>query len=272
VLRRPGDELDSITDFDAVQMRSDLNPTLARQQHDALADAYEAHGVRVHYVEYGRLDKPNSYFIRDLMLMTPEGAIITRPASTVRAGEERLVTQTLGSLGVPILMSVHGHGTFEGADVMWVNRNLCFLAEGLRTNREGADQVERVLREIGVTDVVRIELPWGAMHLDGLLNILDRDLAVVWPRRTPFAVVRTLQERGFRIIEVMDESEAHRALPMNFVALAPGKVLMPAGGPRLRDAYRAAGVECIEVEVGELIKGGGGIHCMTGFLRRDDPE
>ena len=160
-------------------MRADLLPELARAQHDALSDAYRAHGVAVHYVESTRPDKPNAVFVRDLMLMTPEGAIVTRPASTVRAGEERHVAAALTRLGVPILMTVHGHGTFEGADVAWVDRNLCFLAEGLRTNGEGADQVEQMLREIGVGDVVRVGLPYGAMHLDGLLNILDRDLAVV---------------------------------------------------------------------------------------------
>ncbi|HCG30558.1 MAG TPA: amidinotransferase, partial [Chloroflexi bacterium] len=42
LLRRPGSELDDIVDFDAVQMRADLNPDLARAQHDAMADAYEA--------------------------------------------------------------------------------------------------------------------------------------------------------------------------------------------------------------------------------------
>jgi N-dimethylarginine dimethylaminohydrolase len=271
LLRRPGPELDNITDFDAVQMRADLDPQLAREQHDAMADAYEAHGVRVFYVENGRLDKPNSFFIRDLMLMTPEGAIITRPASTVRAGEERFVAEALGRLGVPILMSVHGRGTFEGADVMWVDRDLCFLAEGLRTNTEGANQVERMLLEIGVREVVRVSLPWGAMHLDGLLNFLDRDLAVAWPRRTPYPIVRKLKERGFRVLEVIDEQEAHVALPMNFVALEPGRVLMPRGDGRMRARYEDAGVECIEVEVGELIKAGGGIHCMSGFLKRDEP-
>lgn len=270
LLRRPGPELDQITDYDAVQMRADLDAETARRQHDALADAYESRSVRVFYVENGRLDKPNSYFVRDLMLMTPEGAIITRPASTVRAGEERFVAEALGRLGVPVLMSVHGSGTFEGADVMWIDRATCFLAEGLRTNREGADQVERVLREIGVAEVVRVQLPWGAMHLDGLFNILDRDLAVVWPRRTPFPVVRALRERGFRIIEVVDEREGQECLPMNFVALEPGTILMPSGAERMLSAYREAGVNCIEVEVGELIKGGGGIHCMTGFLRRED--
>lgn len=83
--------------------------------------------------------------------------------------------------------------------------------------------------------------------------------------------VRALRERGFRILEVADEREARNALPMNVIALRPGNVLMPAGGAMLRAAYEAAGVECVEVEAGKFIKAGGGIHCMTGFLRRDDP-
>jgi N-dimethylarginine dimethylaminohydrolase len=269
LLRRPGPELDAVTDFDAMQMRSDLDPEVARAQHDALADAYRAHGVAVYLMEQGRIDKPNAMFVRDLMLMTPEGAIVTRPASTVRAGEERLVAEALGQIGVPILMSVHGRGTFEGADVAWVDEDLCFLAEGLRTNEEGADQVERMLREIGVADVVRVGLPHGAMHLDGLLAIIDRDLAVIWPRRTPFKVVETLRKRGFRFIEVEDEREAQDCLPMNFVALAPGEVLMPSGGTQMREKYEAAGVRCHVVDISECIKAGGGIHCMTGFLKRE---
>ena len=270
LLKRPGPELDAIEDFEAMQMRADLDPALARVQHDDLARAYRDHGVAVHYVKNGRIDKPNAYFCRDLMLMTPLGAIVARPASTVRAGEERYVAEALGRLGVPILLTVHGAGTFEGADVSWVDRDLCFVAEGLRTNREGADQVERALREIGTREVVRVQLPYGAMHLDGLLNFADRDLAVIWPRRTPYLVWQTLRERGFRFIEVEDEVEAQQRLPLNFVALEPGKVLMPRGGERLRPRYEAAGVTCVEVEVGELIKGGGGLHCMTAFLRRDE--
>ena len=269
LLRRPGPELDAVTDFDAMQMRSDLIPDVVRAQHDALAEAYRAHGVAVHHVEQGRIDKPNSMFVRDLMLMTPEGAIVTRPASTVRAGEERLIAEALARLGVPILMSVHGSGTFEGADVAWIDRDLCFLAEGLRTNEEGAEQVERMLREIGVATVVRVGLPHGAMHLDGLLAILDHDLAAIWPRRTPFKVIDVLRKRGFRFVEVEDEDEAQHRLPMNFVALAPGEILMPAGAARMQEQYEAAGVTCHTADIGECIKAGGGIHCMTGFLKRE---
>lgn len=270
LLHRAGPELDGIVDFDAVQMRTDLSPEIARHQHDLLADAYREHGVEVHCVARTRADKPNALFVRDLMAMTPEGAIVARPASTIRAGEERYVAEALARIGVPILMTVHGGGTFEGADLAWVDRDLCFLAEGSRTNREGADQVERMMREIGVREVVRVDLPYGSMHLDGVLNFLDRDLAVVWPRRTPYKVVRTLKARGFRLVEVADEIEAQTRLPMNFVALAPGSVLMPRGGDNLQAAYEAAGVECHTIEIDELIKAGGGLHCMTGFLKRDD--
>lgn len=272
LLRRPGPELDAVVDFDAMQMRSDVDAAKARSQHDGLVAAYRSHGVEVHMVENGRMDKPNSFFLRDLMLMTPEGAIITRPASTVRAGEERFVAEALGRVGVPILMTVHGRGTFEGADVSWVDKDLCFLAEGLRTNKEGADQVERMLLEIGVKQVVRVGLAWGAMHLDGVLNFADKDLATIWPRRTPYEIVRVLKERGFRFVELEDEAEAQGCLPMNFVALAPGKVLMPTGGDKMRAKYEAAGVECHMVDVSELIKAGGGIHCMTGYLKRDEPS
>src|SRR5215218_900263 len=271
LLRRPGPELDAVTDFDAMQMRSDLTADRVREQHDALAGAYRAAGVVVHYVERGRIDKPNAMFVRDLMLMTPEGAIVSRPASTVRAGEERLVTEALGKAGVPILMTVHSSGTFEGADVSWVDKDLCFLAEGLRTNEEGANQVERMLREIWVAEVVRVGLPYGAMHLDGLLNFLDRELAVIWPRRTPYKIVQTLKRRGFRFIEVDDELEAQTCLPLNFVALAPGVALMPEGGDEMRAKYEAAGVTCHTIEIRELIKAGGGIHCMNGFLKREEP-
>lgn len=268
LLRRPGAELDGITDFDAVQMRADVRPDLARAQHDALAEVYRSFGVTVHHVDRVRDDRPNAMFVRDLVLMTPEGAIVARPASTVRAGEERHVAEALAVLGVPILLSVRGRGTFEGADVLWVDRSLAILAEGLRTNREGADQVERLLRELGAA-VVRVGLPYGAMHLDGCLALLDRDLAAIWPNRTPLRAVEALREHGFRIVEVEDEREAFEEMALNGVCLAPGHFLMPAGATAMRRAYESAGVRVDAVDVSELIKAGGAIHCLTGVLRRD---
>lgn len=170
-------------------MRSDDRPEPARAQHDALAATYRAHDVSVHCGERGRDDKPHSMFVRNLVMMTPKCAIIGRPASTIRAGEECLVAEPLGRLGVPMLISVHS----TGADVAGVDEDRCFSVKGLRTNEEGADQVECMPPEIGVARGVQMDLPYGAMHRDGLLTILDGDLAVVWQRRTAHCTVTTMR-------------------------------------------------------------------------------
>src|SRR6476469_9289870 len=134
LLHRPGRELDEIEDFDAAQMRADLRPDLARAQHDDMAAAYREDGIAVHYVEGYRPDKPNQLFCRDLMTMTPEGAILARPASTVRAGEERYVAEAPGRARVAIPNGLHRNRPFEGAGGILAGPDLLFVPEGLRTN------------------------------------------------------------------------------------------------------------------------------------------
>jgi N-dimethylarginine dimethylaminohydrolase len=270
LLRRPGPEIDAVVDHNTALWLEPMDPDLARTNHDALAEAYRANGVTVHYVENGRLDKPNSHFIRDLMLMTPQGAIVARPASRQRAGEERFVAEALGHLGVPVLMTVHGEGTFEGADVALAGPELAFLAEGQRTNAAGADQVEWALRQVGYRQVVRVRLlpPYITVHLDGVLSLVDRNLALVKPRRTPVQAVEALLDHGFRLLEITSED---RHMPGNAVALAPGHLVMPAGNPRTKQLLEEAGCTITEIDICEIQKSGGAMHCMTGFLKRDDP-
>ena len=269
LMRRPGIEIDDVADPNAALWTESMeDPDLTRAQHDALAEIYRQHGVDVHYVESGRTDRPNAHFVRDLMLMTPEGAIVTRPASQQRSGEERFVAEALGRLGVPVLMTIHGEGTFEGADVVLVNPEMAVLAEGLRTNTAAVDQVEWALRQVGYEQIVRVQLPYGTVHLDGVLSVVDRDLAMIRFRETPLAAVEALRDRGFRIIEVSFED---RHMPENVVALAPGHLVMPAGNPRTQRMLEDAGCTIVEIEMRELQKSGGAMHCATGFLKRDDP-
>jgi N-dimethylarginine dimethylaminohydrolase len=179
----------------------------AQSQHDGIARAFQEEGVDVHYVQPESRPSPNQMFIADLMFMTPEGAILARPASTVRAGEERQVARRLAALGVPILRSVRGNGTFEGADAAWINPQTVILGRGLRTNNEGAAQVTSTLKEMGV-EVAQVDLPYGTMHLMGMLRFVDRDLAIAWPKRLVHRGVEALREHGLRVAFVPDEAEA----------------------------------------------------------------
>jgi len=155
------------------------------------------------------------------------------------------------------------------ADVAVVSRDLVFVAEGQRTNRDGARQVAQAFRDAGVEQVEIVQLPYGCGHLDGMLNIIDRDLALIYPTQLPWRVYELLKARGFRFLDVPDAGEARHGMAINMVPLAPGVVVMPAGNPVTRAALEAHGVTCLEAEVDELMKGAGSVHCMTGVVHRE---
>ena len=268
LLHRPGPELGTPADPKAAQLLGPLALDRAQAQHDALAAALQASGVTVHMVEPPLEPAPNQMFVADLLFMTPEGAILGRPASTVRAGEERWVARRLAALGVPIVRSVSGRGTFEGADAAWLDDGTVLLGRGLRTNAAGAAQVAAVLAEMGVT-TLQTELPPGAMHLMGQLRFADRDLALGWPGRVDAAAERALREHGYEIHWLPDEAEIVRGGALNFVTLGPRQILMAAGNAVTQRFYESLGIGCQTIEVDELLRAAGGIGCLTGVLHRE---
>jgi len=267
LVHRPGLEIESIGNANEVLMLQALDAVLVRNQHDRLVEAYRAAGVSVLNVEPDKIPPPNQMYVTDLFFMTPEGVILARPASTVRAGEERFVANKLVELGIPILRCVRGRGVFEGADAQWINSNAVILATGLRTNVEGATQVASLLTELDV-EVVQVRLPHEAMHLMGTLRFVAKDLAICWRTRTPDAAVEALRDYGYDVAFIPDENEAKFGMALNFVTLGPKHIVMPAGNPKTQSFYEHIGIKCITVEVDELHKGAGGIGCLTGIIKR----
>ena len=267
LLHRPGPELTAADDPNEALLLEPLDLARAQAQHEAIAQAYRDAGVTVYYLEAER-PSPNQMFMADLFFMTPEGAILARPASTVRAGEERQTARRLAELGIPIVRSVSGHGTFEGADAMWLDEQTVILGRGLRTNDEGAAQVTAVLHQMGV-EVIQVDLPYGTMHLMGMLRLVDRDLALAWPRRLVHRGVEALQERGYTVAFIPDEAEAEWGHALNVVTLAPRRILMTAHAPVTQAFYESLGIACHVVEIDELVKAAGAIGCLTGVLMRE---
>jgi arginine deiminase len=268
LLHRPGAELEASRNPNEVQMLEPIDVARAGEEHDALAEAYRGAGVAVYEVEPAATPRPNQMFCADLLLLTPQGAIVARPASTVRAGEEREVARRLADLGIPILRSISGEATFEGADAAWLDARTVAVGHGLRTNRRGIEQVAAVLADMRV-DVIAADMPFGTMHLMGMLRIVDRDLAVAWPRRTPHVVVQACRERGMQVIFLpeVDDYQMNRAV--NFVTLAPRRILLEAGYTKVQAFYERHGIECVSVAASELVKAAGGFGCLTGVLERE---
>ncbi|MEM1161133.1 MAG: arginine deiminase family protein, partial [Pseudomonadota bacterium] len=267
LLCRPGPEI-IVDDFDAAQQLAPLDLEKAQIEHDQLVKAYRTAGVDVLIVNDVPAPPPNRMFCADLFVMTPEGALLARPASTVRAGEEVAVAEVLAAARVPILRTLTGTATFEGADLMWLAPDQAIIGRGLRTNQTAIDQIMGALAEIGVATTA-VDMPFGTMHLMGMLRIVDRDLAIAWPRRTPHAAVTALRDRGYEVAFLPDETAAQMNRALNFVTLAPRQILMPGGNEPFAAWYRSLGIEVIETPMFELRKAAGAVGCLTGIVARE---
>ena len=257
LMRRPGREVES---FDAAAVRFSDEPIdveLMRQQHDAVADVYRQNGVKVYY----------AVFCRDLLFMTPEGAILTRPGMAARRGEERYVAKALSDIGVPIIKTVSGDGFFEGANAMWVDRHTCVVSTGSRCNRSGFEQVRTELERMDVA-VYHMQQPYSNIHIDGIMNPASNEAIMVHASQVPYDIIDMLKKKGFKILEVPSQTELREHFSCNFVALEPGRVLMPEGSPRAQELLEKNGIQVETINISEIIKGKGALHCITAFLKR----
>lgn len=268
LMYRPGKEVEK---FNANEVRFSDEPVdveLMRKQHDNLAQIYREHGVEVHYVEKQREDRPNAVFCRDLMFMTPEGAIVSRPGMAARRGEERYISLALSKLGVPIVRTINGDGIFEGANAMWINRKTIVLSTSSRANKSGYEQVKYELEKMGVDNIIPMQIPYSNIHIDGIMNMASEEIVMIHASQVPYDVCNALKKLGCKILEAPSTTEVRKTFGCNFVALKPGLVVMPEGNPRCQELLENNGVKVITVDVSEIIKGKGAIHCVTAFLKR----
>ena len=263
----PSDSLHDLDDPDRWLLLERVDLARLRRQAQGLQACYESLGVTVH-VDRAPEAPPNYLFMRDLFFTCDEGAVLGRSAAPARAGEERLAARALAELGVPILHTTRGTAFFEGADALWVDAQTVLVGLGRRTNREGLEQLSRVLAPMGVR-CLPIELPGGTQHLLGVVAFADRDLALMRADRDSPALVQLLEGRGYQILRLPATPEITHTLAMNIVCVSPREVVMPAGAPATRRLLEAAGVRCHEVEIGEYARAAGGPGCATGILRRD---
>lgn len=292
IVHRPGFEAafgDEDPDFLNLPMGlPDL--TAMQAQHDAFVAALVENDVEVI-----RLDAPSppigtygiplrSATYTHETLMVKGGAVICRCAPAYKRGLEYFQARTIGALGCPILYTVHGKGFFESSNAVWLDKRSLPLAIGQRANAEGVRQVSSVLQDFGVDDVHVVHLPGplntrnaqtggsgGAFHLDMVFGVAAPRIAVIYPACVGYEFIDyLLHTKGFDLIEI--PAAEVNGCPSNFLAIEPGKVLMPAGNPIVTAELRKRGVTVIEVELGEFTKAGGGPTCMTMPLIRDEEK
>lgn len=228
-----------------------------------LVNAYRENGVIVHEVDAHK-ELEVQTFARDFGAMVKEGAIIGKFRHPARQKETEVYEQKLKELGIPVIARVNA-GCFEGGDFWMIDDHT--LAFGLvdRTDQAGVDNLREQLAKYGYT-VVGVPVPPANLHLDMVFNIVAEKVCIAATEQLPYNFIQMLKRRNYKIIDVPSELVYKHGC--NVQALGNGKVLGIENNKSVNEAMEAEGIEVIKLPLEQILKAGGGPHCMTFPVRR----
>ena len=236
----------------------------AQAQHAELVAAYKHFGVNIHMATPSS-ELPMQVYTRDSSVMTPYGAIITAMSQWWRRGENYAAIREYEALGIPIYDMVTA-GAFEGGDFNVIEEGTLLLGcGGARSQEEAVNQIATWMRAEG-WEVRLAFFDEYYVHIDLMVVPIAEKLTAVCLDCTEPGIVDWLKGKGHEIVDVPFQDTM--ALGCNFMSLGKSRVIAPATSKVLIGKLKAIGFEVAEVEMSEISKTGGGIHCMAQALRR----
>ena len=242
----------------------DLQTAMA--QHEQMVAIYEENGVCCHYLLPDETLHRN-FFARDSSAMTPWGALICHMQLKVRRADYVTAIQFYQENNIPIWnFATAGH--FEGGDFVILEPGKVLIGFcGERSEKEGAEQIAQMVRREG-WEALTVPINREFVHMDGLVVPLDEKLLVSCLDGLEPWVVDQLKAWGFSFVDVPYREAKN--LGVNLVALGNHKVLSMQGANELNAKMRALGFEVYDPDMSMFTLGGGGVHCLSQALCRDN--
>ena len=220
----------------------------ALAQHTAYVEALKGAGLEVIVLEPDDA-YPDSVFVEDTAVLTPECAVITNPGAPSRRGETERIEETVREFYDEIVR-IELPGKLDGGDVMMVGSHY-YIGLSSRTNPHGAWQLINYLKDYGMSGSTialkeLLHLKSGAAYLENNMLVLAGEL-------------RDRPEFGsFEAITVDDgESYAANCLWVN------GRVMIADGFPETRRSIEGHGCDTIRLDMSEYRKLDGGLSCLS---------
>jgi len=287
IVHHPGKELELANrDLATHHFSCAVNVEQFQSDHRMLMDALTEAGVEV--LDVGTLladDRqmqglikraPNLVFTRDSSTVTEAGAILFRMGLPSRRAETPIIRAAHEAAGTPIAHQLKEPQSFEGGGFALLEGRVAVAGLCDRTTQGALDDIgDFLLREQIIDQFIQLNMPKGAVHIDGEFAELPGKRAVAHRaslEENP-AKFRTRTEAwdgnflewliddDYDIIEITDKERDDMAA--NFLTVHSDLCIHYTGNPRVMKEVRERGIEVIQIPGDEMRRGCGGIHCMT---------
>lgn len=255
-------------------------------EHEQYAQLLQAHAVEVlqvrnfvHHTKDLLVKLPNLAYLHDIAVITSKGAILSEMCPGTRAGEEQVVKEVLGNIGIPIFHEFETYEQFEGCLILSPSTLIIVDTERLRPST-----IERFFAKalLIFEEVIYIEAPQARrfMHADMIFNRIDEDLALYFPpaflrtylisrqKRIEIDLKAFLGKKNIELVDINDNEQQNWGC--SFVPLEP-KLLIHydmALNDLTKKRLKQHGVQIIEFHPEALLAGGGSLRCLTLRLWR----
>ncbi|MBN2880259.1 MAG: nitrate reductase [Clostridia bacterium] len=250
--------------IDWLEKGTEIDRVKAAEEHAQLIEIYKSNGVEVETIEPVEGLSSMTYS-RDFGFNLKEGYVLGRFKENVRRPETEKYREKLEELDIPMIACCT-EGYLEGGDFWQLDERTLAVGMLQRSDEMGIENIRRQLKFFGY-EIIEVEAKEEYLHLDMIFNIVGEKTAVAYWDGLPKHFKNYLSEHNFDIIKIEEEGVFRHFC--NLQALGNKRVISLKANYEVNCSLRERGFEVFELDCTEILKAGGGPHCMTFPLMRE---
>jgi N-dimethylarginine dimethylaminohydrolase len=231
----------------------------AEDQWKNLINEYRKLNLKIEFIKPSK-DCPDMVFAADQAITIDRKKILLSRFRYQERAKENMIYADWFKKNKYTIIELPAGLFFEGGGELQRWRDYVLISTGFRTNQQAALAVGKILNK----KVISLKLiDKHFYHLDTCLFALNKDTVFYYPPAFSETSRSILQKTIPNLIEFnTDEINNFSA---NSVVV-DSTVIMQTGNNKMAKQLGKLGYRTIKINVGEFVKAGGGIHCLTGDL------